>query len=128
MKPRVYLTRRDLLTLLSKLDRKASGDDTACTILKNDNKHPKYPQTMASIDVVAVEDAEYYTDRLPGDVHPLDESVVITAAMVLELRTKCQVTLLTAKKALVLCGGDMTEAEKYLRDGQWLRKFVEGTV
>lgn len=70
--PRVYLSRRNLLTLLSKLDRQAAGEDTACTLIKNDNGHTKYPQTMASIDVVAVEDDEYYSSRKPGAVHPED--------------------------------------------------------
>lgn len=72
MKPRVYLSRRNLLTLLSKLDRRAAGEDTQCAIAKNDNTHAKYPQTMASIEVYAVEDDEYYTSRNPGAVHPAD--------------------------------------------------------
>ena len=71
--PTVYLSRRNLLVLLSKLDRKAAGEDTRCTIEKNDNVHPVYPQTMKTIDVVAVEDADYYINRQPGYVHPKDE-------------------------------------------------------
>jgi hypothetical protein len=47
---RVYLTRRNLLTLLSKLDRRAKGEDTVCTIIKQDINHPRYPCT----DVIAV--------------------------------------------------------------------------
>lgn len=116
MKPRVYLSRRNLLTLLSKLDRKAAGEDTACTIVKNDKTHPKYPQTMASIEVVAIEDDEYYTGRAPGGVHPMDEPVAITAAMVLELRDKTSSPMLVAKKALVVCNGDMGKAEEYIRN------------
>lgn len=69
----VYLSRRNLLTLLSKLDRKAAGEMTFCTVIKNDNKHPKYPQSMPSISVIAVEDEEYYTDRKPGVMNPSDE-------------------------------------------------------
>jgi hypothetical protein len=68
----IYLSRRNLLTLLSKLNRKAAGEDTACTLVKNDNAHPKYPQSMSSIRVTAVEDADYYTDRPAGTVHPSD--------------------------------------------------------
>lgn len=71
--PTVYLSRRNLLSLLSKLDRLSAGEETACTLIKHDNSHPKYPQTMASIRVQAVEDADYYTDRCAGDVHPLDD-------------------------------------------------------
>lgn len=74
----VYLSRRNLLTLLSKLDRAASGDETACSIIKSDNTHEKYPQSMDSIMVCAVEDAEYYgtSNRAAGDIHPADESVI----------------------------------------------------
>ena len=55
MPAKVYLTRRNLLTLISKLDRKGKGEITACTIVKADNLHEKYPQTMKSLSVVAVE-------------------------------------------------------------------------
>jgi len=70
---RVYLTRRNLLSLLSKLDRQAAGEPTVCTIVKHDNVHPKYPQTMQEIWVTAVEDDQYYIDREPGPIHPADE-------------------------------------------------------
>lgn len=68
---RVYLTRRNLLTLLSKLDRQRQGEHTACTIVKNDTVHPVYP-CSDQIYVTALEDEEYYTDRRPGVVHPKD--------------------------------------------------------
>jgi len=67
----VYLTRRNLTTLLSKLDRTKAGDPSACTLVKRDTQHPKYPCSDV-IAVVALEDAEYYTDRIPGPVHPKD--------------------------------------------------------
>jgi hypothetical protein len=67
----VYLTRRNLLTLLSKLDRQAAGETTACTIIKHDTVHPTYPTTEPTI-VTALEDEEYYADRGPGDVHFAD--------------------------------------------------------
>lgn len=73
-KSKVYLSRRNLLTLLSKLDRKKDGQETFCTLIKNDNEHTKYPQTMKSLAVIAVEDDEYYTTRKAGEVHPLDRS------------------------------------------------------
>lgn len=69
---KVYLSRKNLLTLLSKLDRVAAGEESACTLIKRDTEHPLYPQTMKSIYVIAVEDSDYYTDRSPGTVHPLD--------------------------------------------------------
>jgi len=71
---RVYLTRRNLLALLSKLDRnKQNPGDSACTIVKRDNVHPKYPQTSPAIFVTAVEDDDYYSNRRPGPMHPADE-------------------------------------------------------
>jgi len=69
----VYLSRRNLLTLLNKLDRKKAGGDTRCTLQKHDNKHPTYPQTMEHISVTAVEDEDYYIDRPAGTVHPSDD-------------------------------------------------------
>lgn len=68
----IYLTRRNLLSLLNKLDRKAEGEDTACTIVKRDNQHPKYPQTLDECAVTAVEDVDYYSDRPAGEVWPAD--------------------------------------------------------
>ncbi len=62
----IYLSRRNLLTLLNKLDRVKRGGKSFCTIIKNDTKHPKYPQSMPEISVTSLEDEEYYTDRQPG--------------------------------------------------------------
>ena len=73
MTERVYLSRRNLLTLLSKLDRVKAGEQSYCTLIKGDSTHPIYPQTMDSIEVVAVENEDYYTDRVPGTVYPSDE-------------------------------------------------------
>ena len=69
---RVYLSRRNLLALLSKLDRQKVGEFSTCTIIKSDNEHPKYPQTMAKLAVIALEDEDYYTDRIPGPTFPKD--------------------------------------------------------
>ena len=68
----VFLSRRNLLTLLSKLDRAAAGEVTAKTIVKNDDRHPTYSQTHPVILVTAVEDEHYYVDRTPGKVLPED--------------------------------------------------------
>lgn len=62
----VYLSRRNLLTLLAKLDRAAAGGFTHCTLVKRDAAHPVYPQSHDSVIVTAVENADYYTDRQPG--------------------------------------------------------------
>jgi len=68
---RVFLSRRNLLTLLSKLDRQAEGKCTACSIVKQDTKHSIYPCTDV-IAVTAVEDKDYYIDREPGEVLIVD--------------------------------------------------------
>ena len=73
--PKVYLSERNLRTLLSKLDREKAGEDTACTLIKHQQDDPSYQQTMKTIMVVAVQDDEYYGSqkREAGYVHPLDE-------------------------------------------------------
>lgn len=63
----LYLSRRNLQTLLNKLNRTGWG-----TLHKRDTKHPKYPSSD-TIMIHAVEDQEYYTDREPGSVNPLDD-------------------------------------------------------
>lgn len=73
---KLFLSRRNLLTLLSKLDRRQAGEDTACTIIKTDNQHPTHPQSHASIVVTAIEDDAYYADRMAGEVFPIDEEQV----------------------------------------------------
>jgi hypothetical protein len=67
---RLYLTRRNLQTLINKLDRckRDGADASACTLVKVDRTHPKYPCSDV-IFVQALEDEEYYTDgRIPGKV------------------------------------------------------------
>jgi hypothetical protein len=80
MIPTVYLSRRNLLTLLSKLDREAAGDDTHCTIIKHKQGSTAYQQTMESIRIIAVADEEYYgaQDRAAGEMHPDDEAKLST--------------------------------------------------
>lgn len=85
MKSRVYLSRRNLLTLLSKLDRRVAGKQTKCTLIKQDNAHRTFRQSMKSIEVVAVEDDEYYTQRDPGPVHDDDTPGRDLAMAVLKL-------------------------------------------
>ena len=69
----IYLTRRNLQVLLSKLDRAKAGEATERTIIKMDTLHPEYPCSSPCM-VTAIEDAEYYTDREPGEMHPADLS------------------------------------------------------
>ena len=72
MANQLYLSRRNLLTLLSKLDRVKNGEDSYCAIIKNDTQHKDFPATISNVWVFAVEDEDYYLDRLPGDVLPKD--------------------------------------------------------
>lgn len=66
---RLYLTRRNLQTLLNKLDRalKDGPDASACTIIKRDTLHPVYPCSDV-VSVTALENADYYIDRPAGTV------------------------------------------------------------
>lgn len=69
--PTVYLSRRNLLTLLSKLDRIEAGEASAATLIKGKNHNSKaYQQTMERIAIVAVEDHEIYgaQNRSPDPV------------------------------------------------------------
>ncbi len=70
----IYLSRRNLLILLSKLDRRRAGETTYCTIIKRDTVHPLYPTTSPTL-VTAVEDNDYY-DRAVGQMHPADEAAI----------------------------------------------------
>lgn len=71
--PQVYLSRRNLLTLLSKLDRKAKGEETKATLIKYHNVTDPFQPSMDSIMVTAIEDKDYYTTREAGEVHPSDD-------------------------------------------------------
>ena len=66
---KLYLSRRNLLTLLEKLDQVKAGAYSACTLIKRDNLHKKYPASDPEIEVTAVEDEDYYTDRDPGPTY-----------------------------------------------------------
>jgi hypothetical protein len=77
----VYLSRRNLLTLLSKLDRAKAGEKTEKTIIKNDVQHEEYPCSERTV-VIAVEDTDYYTKRNPGGIVPEDEVTVLMKKIV----------------------------------------------
>ena len=68
----VYLTRRNLLTLIKKLDRVKQGEESGCTIIKHDTDHTTYPCSDVTI-ISAVEDEDYYVDREPGDILHKDQ-------------------------------------------------------
>jgi len=62
----IYLSRRNLLNLLEKLDHVKQGGSSYCGIIKGDTKHPTHPASTGPVWVFAVEDENYYTDREPG--------------------------------------------------------------
>jgi hypothetical protein len=65
---RVILSKRNLLTLLTKLDRPGSWR----TIFK-----AKAGLEIAALAVSAETDAEHYLDRVPGVMHPVTEGDII---------------------------------------------------
>lgn len=69
---RIYLSKRNLLTLLSKLERLEAGQETKCAIIKYANPLDPYCNTMEEVMVVAIPDEKFYTKRSAGAVHPLD--------------------------------------------------------
>jgi hypothetical protein len=70
---KIYLSKRNLLTLLSKLERLEQGDQTACAIVKYANPTDPYCNTIDEVMVIAIPDNEFYTNRAPGVMHPADE-------------------------------------------------------
>jgi hypothetical protein len=68
----IYLTRRNLLTLLAKLDRAKAGERTYRSIVKQDITHNEYPCSVVAA-ITAVEDEDYYKDRVAGPVVDADE-------------------------------------------------------
>jgi hypothetical protein len=73
MNERIYLSRRNLMTLLSKLDRFEQGQETKCAIIKYANPLDPYCNTVDQVMVIAVPDEKFYINREPGAIHPLDE-------------------------------------------------------
>jgi hypothetical protein len=76
----IYLSRRNLEALLSKLDRRKDGEQTHCTIIKNQQPDPQAPfrQSMKACRVIALEDEEFYggQNRPAGEMHPSEEAKI----------------------------------------------------
>lgn len=66
----VFLSRKNLITLLEKLDKKKSGIPDSCTIIKHDGQGPNINQTMPICAITAVEDIDYYYEGIPGKINP----------------------------------------------------------
>ena len=67
----IRLSRRNLETLLSKLNRQREGDVTACAIVKCLNKD-NVDECPLFVLIRAVENSEDYRIRSPGAVHKAD--------------------------------------------------------
>lgn len=72
---RIYLTRRNLLTLLAKLDNRKTSGEGECWLRKMDMSHPEYPCSIRA-EIVAVEDEDYYRDRAAGPVREFPDGSV----------------------------------------------------
>jgi len=65
---RLHLSRKNLRTLLDKLDRGCSQ----AAIMKNDINHPTHPTTIPTL-VIAIEDDIYYRTRGREAIEELKE-------------------------------------------------------
>jgi hypothetical protein len=74
----LYLSKRNLLTLLNKLERAEQGEDTKCAIIKYRNENDPFVNTVKAITVVAVPDEKLYTKREAGIMHPADDPLLRT--------------------------------------------------
>lgn len=74
--PTVFLSRRNLLALLSKLDRQENGEGTACSIIKFQNPLDEHQQSMKEIKVTAISDSVAYGNRIAGAMHLADEQYI----------------------------------------------------
>lgn len=72
MNDRIYLSKRNLLTLLSKLERFEQGQETKCAIIKYSNPMDPYSNTVDDVMIIAIPDEKFYTNRTAGPVHELD--------------------------------------------------------
>jgi len=75
MSETLYLSRRNLLTLLNKLDRAKLGEPSNCAIVKYRQGSAELQQTMDAVVVIAAENEDFYgaQKRLAGEVHPADD-------------------------------------------------------
>lgn len=79
MEHKIYLSKRNLLTLLSKLERLEQGQDTKCAIVKYANPLDPFCNTINEVMVIAVPDDKFYAARQAGEMHPLDEERIKNA-------------------------------------------------
>ena len=72
---KIYLSKRNLQVLLSKVERYERGEETLCTITKYKNRQDPYCMEIGDeeeVDVIAIPDAKYYVGREAGPMHEKD--------------------------------------------------------
>lgn len=74
----LYLSKRNLQTLLNKLERAEQGEETKCAIIKYRNTNDPVVNTIDSVMVVAVPDDILYNNRNAGVMHPADDPLLKT--------------------------------------------------
>lgn len=110
---KVYLSVRNVQTLLNKLARAEAGELTACTLIKHDNTHPVYPQTMALCGVRAdpVDQTYYYCG-------PDGDGVCLSKATLEQmLETHCTVTVTGEWPGIAIDVAVIPDTEYYIHRG-----------
>lgn len=75
----LYLSKRNLLVLLSKLERFEAGQETACAIMKYPNRLDPYSLRLDGgcehdgVMVIAIPDEKYYVGRKAGPMLEQDD-------------------------------------------------------
>lgn len=71
---KIFLSRRNLQTLINKLDRNKDGGNSHCGLMKYhiEDDPEEFRQNIDCAFVFAVEDDKYYQNRTPGAVLPED--------------------------------------------------------
>lgn len=117
MAHKVYLSRRNIQSLLNKLDRVKTGDFSNVTLIKCDNQHAKYPQTMEACRVTGVEKDE--DPSLPQNDTQIHLTRKDLNGLLADLDSK-------AKSDLVLVLGDV--AVHPLEDAEYYDTRMPGPV
>jgi hypothetical protein len=72
----LYLSKRNLQTLLNKLERAERGEQTHCAIVKYKNTDDAFVNTMDAVMVVAISDEVLYNNRQAGTIHVADDPTI----------------------------------------------------
>lgn len=73
---KLYLSKREIAILLDKLDSARNGEPSSCTIIKSDNAHPVFPQTVRRLSIKATETQDGYAPGVSPRLHLSRSSLV----------------------------------------------------